>query len=235
MSKKSIAVLTGAGVSAESGLKTYRDNGGLWNDYDPMKVASVEGWNADPGLVLEFYNQRRAELGHTAPNEAHRLIAELENSYKVNVITQNVDNLHERAGSTNVLHLHGELTKIRPENTCNDNDNFSEEYVVDIRYGRVVLGDMAPNGAQYRPHIVFFGEAVPKMNRAIDIVSAADAIIIVGTSLSVYPAASLYRYASFETPVYLIDPAEMKFRDPRITHIRKIASEGMKDCLDLLR
>ncbi len=235
MSKKSIAVLTGAGVSAESGLKTYRDNGGLWNDYDPMKVASVEGWNADPGLVLEFYNQRRAELGHTAPNEAHRLIAELENSYKVNVITQNVDNLHERAGSTNVLHLHGELTKIRPENTCNDNDNFSEEYVVDIRYGRVVLGDMAPNGAQYRPHIVFFGEAVPKMNRAIDIVSAADAIIIVGTSLSVYPAASLYRYASFEAPVYLIDPAEMKFRDPRITHIRKIASEGMKDCLDLLK
>lgn len=235
MSKKSIAVLTGAGVSAESGLKTYRDNGGLWNDYDPMKVASVEGWNADPGLVLEFYNQRRAELGHTAPNEAHRLIAELENSYKVNVITQNVDNLHERAGSTNVLHLHGELTKIRPENTCNDNDNFSEEYVVDIRYGRVVLGDMAPNGAQYRPHIVFFGEAVPKMNRAIDIVSAADAIIIVGTSLSVYPASSLYRYASFETPVYLIDPAEMKFRDPRITHIRKIASEGMKDCLDLLK
>ena len=235
MSKKSIAVLTGAGVSAESGLKTYRDNGGLWNDYDPMKVASVEGWNADPGLVLEFYNQRRAELGHTAPNEAHRLIAELENSYKVNVITQNVDNLHERAGSTNVLHLHGELTKIRPENTCNDNDNFSEEYVVDIRYGRVVLGDMAPNGAQYRPHIVFFGEAVPKMNRAIDIVSAADAIIIVGTSLSVYPAASLYLYASFETPVYLIDPAEMKFRDPRITHIRKIASEGMKDCLDLLK
>ena len=235
MSKKSIAVLTGAGVSAESGLKTYRDNGGLWNDYDPMKVASVEGWNADPGLVLEFYNQRRAELGHTAPNEAHRLIAELENSYKVNVITQNVDNLHERAGSTNVLHLHGELTKIRPENTCNDNDNFSEEYVVDIRYGRVVLGDMAPNGAQYRPHIVFFGEAVPKMNRAIDIVSAADAIIIVGTSMSVYPAASLYRYASFETPAYLIDPAEMKFRDPRITHIRKIASEGMKDCLDLLK
>ena len=235
MSKKSIAVLTGAGVSAESGLKTYRDNGGLWNDYDPMKVASVEGWNADPGLVLEFYNQRRAELGHTAPNEAHRLIAELENSYKVNVITQNVDNLHERAGSTNVLHLHGELTKIRPENTCNDNDNFSEEYVVDIRYGRVVLGNMAPNGAQYRPHIVFFGEAVPKMNRAIDIVSAADAIIIVGTSLSVDPAASLDRYASFETPVYLIDPAEMKFRDPRITHIRKIASEGMKDCLDLLK
>ena len=193
MSKKSIAVLTGAGVSAESGLKTYRDNGGLWNDYDPMKVASVEGWNADPGLVLEFYNQRRAELGHTAPNEAHRLIAELENSYKVNVRTQNVDNLHERAGSTNVLHLHGELTKIRPENTCNDNDNFSEEYVVDIRYGRVVLGDMAPNGAQYRPHIVFFGEAVPKMNRAIDIVSAADAIIIVGNSLRVYTAASLYR------------------------------------------
>ncbi len=235
MSKKSIAVLTGAGVSAESGLKTYRDNGGLWNGYDPMKVASIEGWNADPGLVLDFYNQRRNELEKAKPNEAHRLIAELENTYKVDVITQNVDNLHERAGSTNVLHLHGELTKIRPENTCNDEDGFSEAYVVDIRYGRVEIGDLAPNGAQYRPHIVFFGEAVPKMTRAIDIVSKSDVIIIVGTSLSVYPAAGLYRYASFGTPVYLIDPADMKFRDPRIVHIKKIASEGLKDCLELLK
>ena len=160
---KSIAVLTGAGVSAESGLQTYRDNNGFWNDYDPMVVASVEGWASDPGLVLEFYNKRRAELAQTRPNEAHRLIAELEERYRVDVITQNVDNLHERAGSTHVIHLHGELTKIRPQNSCNEEDGYSEKLVVDIGYGSVGLGDIAPNGAQYRPHIVFFGEAVPKM------------------------------------------------------------------------
>ena len=232
---KSIAVLTGAGVSAESGLQTYRDNNGLWNDYDPMVVASVEGWVSDPGLVLEFYNKRRAELAQTRPNEAHRLIAELEERYRVDVITQNVDNLHERAGSTHVIHLHGELTKIRPQNSCNEEDGYSEKLVVDIGYGRVSLGDIAPNGAQYRPHIVFFGEAVPKMERAIDIVSRADAVMIVGTSLQVYPAAGLYRYAPSDAPIYLIDPADMKIRDPRIRHIRKKASEGVKECLELIK
>lgn len=235
MARKTIAVLTGAGVSAESGLKTYRDNGGMWNEYDPMKVASAEGWAADPGLVLEFYNRRRAELRDTRPNAAHRLIAELEERYRVDVITQNVDNLHERAGSTHVIHLHGELTKVRPQDTCNERDGFSEKYVIDVGYDRISLGDLSPDGVQYRPHIVFFGEAVPKMERAIDLVSAADAVIIVGTSLSVYPAAGLYRYASGGCPVFLIDPAEMRFRDPRITHIRKIASEGMKDCLEILK
>ena len=153
----------------------------------------------------------------------------------MDVITQNVDNLHERAGSTHVLHLHGELTKIRPENTCNDRDGFSEKYVVDIGYGRVSLGDLAPNGAQYRPHIVFFGEAVPKIERAIDLVSRCDVMLIVGTSLQVYPAAGLYRYAPADTPIYVVDPAPLPVRDKRVTHIRKVATEGVKECLEMLK
>lgn len=232
--KKRIAVLTGAGVSAESGLKTYRDNGGLWNGVDPMEVASVEGWRRDPGKVLEFYNVRRAELERAHPNEAHRLIASLEGKCIVDVITQNVDNLHERAGSTHVVHLHGELTKIRPEDSCNEYDGYSEKYVIDIGYDAVHLGDKAPDGAQYRPHIVFFGEAVPKMERAIDLVSRADVLLIVGTSLQVYPAAGLYRYASADTPIYIVDPAPLRLPDRRITHIRKVASEGVADFVNLL-
>lgn len=232
--KKRIAVLTGAGVSAESGLKTYRDNGGLWNGVDPMEVASVEGWLRDPGKVLEFYNVRRSELEGACPNEAHRLIASLEGKYIVDVITQNVDNLHERAGSTHVVHLHGELTKIRPEDSCNEYDGYSEKYVIDIGYDAVHLGDKAPDGAQYRPHIVFFGEAVPKMERAIDLVSRADVLLIVGTSLQVYPAAGLYRYASADTPIYIVDPAPLRLPDRRITHIRKVASEGVADFVNLL-
>ena len=233
--KRRIAVLTGAGVSAESGLQTYHDNGGLWNGVDPMEVASVEGWSRNPGKVLEFYNIRRAELRDSSPNEAHRLIAGLERDNIVDVITQNVDNLHERAGSTHVVHLHGELTKIRPANTCNDEDGFTEKYVVDIGYEPVHLGDKAPNGAQYRPHIVFFGEAVPKMERAIELVSRADVLLIVGTSLQVYPAAGLYRYASPDTPIYIVDPAAMRLSDSRITHIRKVATEGVKDFIALLK
>ena len=232
--KKRIALLTGAGVSAESGLKTYRDNGGLWNGVDPMEVASVEGWRRDPRKVLEFYNVRRAELKGARPNEAHRLIASLEGKCIVDVITQNVDNLHERAGSTHVVHLHGELTKIRPEDSCNEYDGYSEKYVIDIGYDAVHLGDKAPDGAQYRPHIVFFGEAVPKMERAIDLVSRADVLLIVGTSLQVYPAAGLYRYASADTPIYIVDPAPLRLPDRRITHIRKVASEGVADFVNLL-
>lgn len=232
MMKKNIAVLTGAGVSAESGLGTYRDNGGLWDSYDPMEVASIEGWYRNRKLVLDFYNMQRAKLAQVRPNEAHRLIASLEDNFKVDVITQNVDNLHERAGSTHVVHLHGEATKIRPENTFNDADGFSERYVVDCGYSEVNLGDLAPNGSQYRPHIVFFGEAVPKMERAIGIVEKADIVLIVGTSLQVYPAAGLYRYASWETPIWIIDPAEVSLRDPRITHIRKVATEGMREFVE---
>ena len=235
MMKKRIAVLTGAGVSAESGLGTYRDNGGLWDNYDPMVVASAEGWARNPGLVLDFYNMQREKLAQVQPNEAHRLIAELEKDYVVDVITQNVDNLHERAGSTHVVHLHGEATKIRPENTCNDYDGFSEKYVVDIGYGAVHLGDKAPNGAQYRPHIVFFGEAVPKIERAVELVAAADIILIVGTSLQVYPAAGLYRYARPEAPIYLIDPADVTLFDKRVHHIKKVATQGMKEIVALLK
>ncbi len=233
--KKRIAVLTGAGVSAESGLGTYRDNGGLWDNYDPMVVASAEGWARNPGIVLEFYNMQREKLREVKPNEAHRLIAGLEQDYIVDVITQNVDNLHERAGSTHVVHLHGEATKIRPENTCNDYDGFSEKYVVDVGYEAVRLGDKAPNGAQYRPHIVFFGEAVPKIEKAADLVGAADIVLIVGTSLQVYPAAGLYRYARAEAPIWLIDPADISLHDSRVRHIRKVATEGMKEFVGLLK
>lgn len=233
--KKKIAVLTGAGVSAESGLGTYRDNGGMWENYDPMVVASMEGWRRDPGLVLDFYNARRAQLRDVKPNEAHRLIAGLEDGFKVSVITQNVDNLHERAGSSYVLHLHGELTKIRPEDSCNDEDGFSEKYVIDIGYDAVRLGDLAPDGAQYRPHIVFFGEAVPKIEKAIDLVEQADILLIVGTSLQVWPAAGLYRYARADTPIYIIDPASVPVRDKRVTHISKTATEGMKDFVAMLK
>lgn len=235
MMKKRIAILTGAGVSAESGLSTYRDNGGLWDSYDPMEVASIEGWYRNRKLVLDFYNMQRAKLAEARPNEAHRLIAGLEERFVVDVITQNVDNLHERAGSTHVIHLHGEATKIRPENTCTEEDGFSEKYVVDCGYDSVSLGDKAPNGAQYRPHIVFFGEAVPKMERAIDIVSAADTVVIVGTSLQVYPAAGLYRYARPEAGIYIIDPADVPVFDSRIRHIKKVATEGMKEIVDILK
>lgn len=234
MTKKRIVVLTGAGVSAESGLQTFRDNGGLWDKYDPMEVASIEAWEKNPRLVLEFYNVRREQLRECRPNEAHRLIAALENKYKVSVITQNVDNLHERAGSTHIIHLHGELTKVRSEDSCNESDRYSEANVIDIGYDKIVLGDLSPEGVQYRPHIVFFGEAVPKIERAIQIVEEADILLIVGTSMQVYPAAGLYRYCPIDTPIYLIDPAEVAVRDRRITHIKKKASEGMLEFISLL-
>lgn len=232
--KKRIAVLTGAGVSAESGLGTYRDNGGLWDRYDPMEVASIEGWLRNRKLVLDFYNAQREKLRGCRPNEAHTIIAGLEKDYIVDVITQNVDNLHERAGSTRVLHLHGEVTKVRPENTFCDEDGFSEKDVIDIGYEKVDLGDKGVNGVQLRPHIVFFGEAVPMMEKAIDTVSQADIVIIVGTSLTVYPAAGLYRFARADAPIYIIDPAEISICDHRITHIRKVATEGMREVAEML-
>ena len=224
-----IAVLTGAGVSAESGLGTYRDNGGLWDNYDPAEVASIEGWMRNPGKVLDFYNMQRRNLEKVKPNEAHRLIASLEERFHVDVITQNVDNLHERAGSTRVLHLHGEVTKVRPENSYNDYDGFSEKQVFDVGYGEVSLGDKAPNGVQLRPHIVFFGEAVPKLVEAIELVEKADVVLIVGTSLSVYPAASLYRYARPEAPIWLIDPKPVPVHDTRIRQLQMVATEGMRE------
>ena len=231
--KKHIVVLTGAGVSAESGFATFRDAGGLWEQYDVNDVASIEGWYRNRKLVLDFYNQRRAQLKEAKPNAAHVAIAELEKQYKVSVITQNVDNLHERAGSSYVLHLHGELTKMRPENGVYDR-TASEAEVVDVGYNAVHLGDLAPNGSQLRPHIVFFGEAVPNIEKAINLVESADILLIVGSSLQVYPAAGLYRYAPNECPIYVIDPKPVPISDPRVTFIQDVATKGMLQFTELL-
>ena len=231
--KQKLAVLTGAGVSAESGLGTYRDNGGLWDNYDPMEVASIEGWYRNRKLVLDFYNMQRAKLRDAQPNAAHLAIASLEDRYDVTVITQNVDNLHEKAGSTRVIHLHGEATKVRPENGVYD-ESYSEREVIDVGYEPVYLGDKAPNGCQLRPHIVFFGEAVPKIEKAIDVVAAADIVLIVGTSMQVYPAAGLYRYAGSKTPIYVVDPADVPLYDSRITHIKDVATKGVEKFIEMI-
>ena len=233
--KKKLVVLTGAGVSAESGISTFRDSDGLWEQHKVEDVASIEGWYRNPALVLDFYNARRAQLPTVKPNAAHLAIASLEDEYDVTVVTQNVDNLHERAGSTRIVHLHGELTKVRPENSCNEMDGFSEETVFDIGAEAVHIGDLAPNGAQLRPHIVWFGEAVPKIETAIDAVEAADILLIVGTSLQVYPAAGLYAYAKAGTPIYIIDPKDVPVRDGRITHIKDVATKGMEEFKKLLK
>lgn len=235
MAKKKITVLTGAGVSAESGISTFRDSDGLWENHNVEDVASIEGWYRNPALVLDFYNARRAQLPQVKPNAAHAAIASLEDGYDVTVVTQNVDNLHERAGSTRIIHLHGELTKVRPENVCNEMDGFSEAEVFDIGSDSVHVGDLAPNGAQLRPHIVWFGEAVPKIEAAIDAVEAADILLIVGTSLQVYPAAGLYRYAKAGTPIYIIDPKDVPVRDKRITHIKDVATKGMESFKNILK
>jgi len=234
MKRKKITVLTGAGVSAESGISTFRDSDGLWENHNVEDVASIEGWYRNPALVLDFYNARRAQLFTVKPNAAHEAIASLEKDFDVIVVTQNVDNLHERAGSTRIIHLHGELTKVRPENCCNDRDGYSEETVFDIGSDAIHVGDMAPNGAQLRPHIVWFGEAVPKIEAAIDAVEAADIILIVGTSLQVYPAAGLYRYAKMNTPIYIIDPKDVSVRDSRLTHIKDVATKGMETFKNLI-
>lgn len=219
--KKHIVILSGAGVSAESGIKTFRDSDGLWENHDVMQVASINGWLQNPSLVIDFYNQRRKELSHAQPNKAHKLIAELESYSQVSVITQNVDNLHELAGSSNVLHLHGELTKAR--STHDDN------YIIDIGYDEITIGSTCPKGYQLRPHIVWFGESVPLMETAIEITSTADAMIIIGTSLQVYPAASLTHYTKPGTPIYLIDPQPTIDNSAQVEVIAKTASEGMQD------
>ncbi|MBW7870573.1 MAG: NAD-dependent deacylase [Flavobacteriia bacterium] len=219
---KKIAVLTGAGISAESGISTFRDSDGLWENLDIQKVASPEGWLEDPELVLDFYNQRRRKLSEVQPNSAHIYLKELEKDYEVTVITQNVDDLHERAGSSNVIHLHGELLKSRSEN--------DDSLIYDCP-GDINLGDRAEDGAQLRPHIVWFGEMVPMLDKAVEVVEDCDIMLVIGTSLMVYPAASLIHYQSFDKPIYLIDPDRMivvpKF--PNLTVIQKTATEGVKD------
>ena len=234
MAKKKIVVLTGAGVSAESGVSTFRDSDGLWENHRVEDVATLEGWYRDRKMVLDFYNERRAQLPQVKPNAAHIAIASLEKDYDVQVITQNVDNLHERAGSTRIIHLHGELTKARPENCYNEMDGFSEESVLDIGYESIHIGDLAPNGSQLRPHIVWFGEAVPNIGKAIDAVEQADILLIVGTSLQVYPAAGLYAYAKASTPIYIIDPKDVPVRDTRLMHIRDVATSGMQTFIETI-
>lgn len=235
MAKKKLVVLTGAGVSAESGISTFRDSNGLWDNYNVDDVANIRGWYRNPSLVLEFYNIRRRELASVRPNSAHMAIAELESDFDVTIVTQNVDNLHERAGSTKIIHLHGELTKVRPENVYCESDGFNESEVFDIGYEDIAIGDKAPNGAQLRPHIVWFEEAVPKISKAIDVVEKADIILIVGTSLQVYPAAGLYHYAKTETPIYIIDPADVRIRDTRLTHIKDVATRGMERFKEIIK
>ncbi len=195
---KNLVVLTGAGISAESGIKTFRDSDGLWENYRVEDVATYEAWENNPSLVLDFYNQRRAQLEKVEPNIAHKILAELEQSFNVQIVTQNIDNLHERAGSSNIIHLHGELTKVRSTN--------NEKLVVDIAYKAIELGDNGSDGAQLRPHIVWFGEAVPFLEAAIRVVAEADYVAVIGTSMLVYPAAGLIHYAPSNTQCFYIDP-----------------------------
>lgn len=217
---KSLVILTGAGMSAESGIKTFRDSGGLWEEYNVNDVATPEGWYRNRDLVLQFYNERRKQLRNSKPNLGHYGIAELEKYFKVNVITQNIDNLHERAGSTNVLHLHGELTKARSTN--------DPSLVYDIGYNDIKPGDKCEKGSQLRPHIVWFGEAVPMLEDAINITLGADIFVVVGSSLNVYPAAGLISYAPSSASLWLIDPKEVSVNvGKHVEVIRKGASEGV--------
>lgn len=226
---KKIVILSGAGMSVESGLGTFRGGGGLWDEYPVEVVATPEGYAANPELVLEFYNKRRRELLTVEPNEGHRLVASLERDFDVTVVTQNVDDLHERAGSTNVIHLHGELMKV-----CSSHAPQNLNYVVDLPSpdSDLHLGDRAADGSQLRPFIVWFGEAVPRMSDAVESLRGVDAFIIIGTSLNVYPAAGLLDYVPAGVPVYLIDPNDVHVTRRDVTVIKQGASQGMRTLLD---
>lgn len=229
---KKLVVLTGAGMSAESGISTFRDAGGLWDKYPVEQVATPEGYARNPELVLDFYNERRRQLLDVQPNEGHLGVAELERDFDVTVVTQNVDNLHERAGSTRVIHLHGELTKV-----CSSYNPNDPRYIRELQPEEydVKPGQLAGDGSQLRPFIVWFGEAVPMIETAIDYVSRADVLVIIGTSLNVYPAAGLLHYAPSTAQVYLIDPKPVDAHTSRPIHvIRKGATEGVKELRKLL-
>jgi NAD-dependent deacetylase len=218
---KKLVILTGAGMSAESGIRTFRDSGGLWEEYDVTEVASPMGWAKDKELVLRFYNERRQQLAGCTPNAGHTGIAELEKFFDVTVITQNIDNLHERAGSTRVLHLHGELTKAR--------STVYPDLIYDIGYNDINPGDLCEKGFQLRPHIVWFGEAVPKMDEAVTITSAADIFVVIGSSLNVYPAAGLINYAPREASLWLIDPNDVLVPSGlKVNVIKEKASRGVE-------
>ena len=223
---KHIVVLTGAGMSAESGVKTFRDHDGLWEGHDVMEVASPIGFAQNPELVLDFYNQRRKQLKEVKPNDAHKAIAALEREFKVSIITQNVDDLHERAGSSNIIHLHGELLKIRSTGDSNDIKYWTED---------IHLGDLCSKGYQLRPHIVWFGEDVPMIEKAIEICYTADILVIIGTSMQVYPAASLINFVKHNTPIFYIDPKPAIESRGNITVFAKSATEGMQELIEILK
>ncbi len=227
MQKQRIVVLTGAGISAESGLKTFRDGDGLWENHHVEDVATPEAWRRDPELVLRFYNMRRADCLRAAPNAAHLCLVQLESKYEVVIITQNIDDLHERAGSSNVVHLHGEIVKMRSDR----DEQTIYPYTQDIQ-----LGDLAPDGAQFRPHVVWFGEAVPNIEPAFQLVNEwADIIVLIGSSLLVYPAAGLLNYAPASLPKYVIDPKMPAVHSlQNLTTIEKSATMGMQDLLHML-
>lgn len=230
--KKNLVILSGAGMSAESGISTFRDAGGLWDKYPVMQVASAEGYVRDPELVINFYNERRKQLLDVEPNAGHIGLAELEKDFNVTVVTQNVDNLHERAGSTRIIHLHGELTKV-----CSSRDPYNPRYVKVLKPEEyeVKMGDKAGDGSQLRPFIVWFGEAVPEIETAVDYVEKADIFVIIGTSMNVYPAAGLLNYVPRTAEVYLIDPKPVDTHSMRQIHIiQKGASEGVKELKKLL-
>lgn len=230
---KKIVILSGAGMSAESGITTFRDAGGLWDSYPVEEVATPQGYANNPQLVINFYNERRKQLLDVEPNDGHRILAELEKNFNVTVITQNVDNLHERAGSSNVIHLHGELTKV-----CSSNDPNDPRYIRELSPDEYVvkMGNLAPDGSQLRPFIVWFGEAVPMIDTAIQYVEQADVFVIIGTSMNVYPAAGLLHYVPDNATIYLIDPKEVRVnsKKDRIKVIQKGASEGMNELKSLL-
>lgn len=232
MDMKNLVVLSGAGMSAESGISTFRDAGGLWERYPVMQVASIEGYRENPQLVIDFYNERRRQLLDVKPNAGHIGLAELEKNFNVTVVTQNIDNLHERAGSSHVIHLHGELTKV-----CSSRAPYDPRYIRELTPDNftIRMGDLAGDGSQLRPFIVWFGEAVPQIETAIDYVQRADIFVIIGTSLNVYPAAGLLDYVPPRAEVYLIDPKPVNPHTARkITVIQKGASEGVSELMGKL-
>ncbi|HOI47811.1 MAG TPA: NAD-dependent deacylase [Prolixibacteraceae bacterium] len=220
MKKKKLVVFSGAGMSQESGLKTFRDMGGVWEQYEVTEVASPEAWDRHPARVLQFYNERRKQLWEARPNAGHLGIAALEQHFEVQVITQNVDDLHERAGSSQVLHLHGELRKAR--------STADPRLVYTLEHWELKLGDRCEKGSQLRPHIVWFGEAVPAMAEAISLTRQADIFVVIGTSLAVYPAASLLDEVRSGVPVFVVDPGDLPLSGKQITFIRQKAGEGIK-------
>lgn len=222
-----VVVLTGAGMSADSGLKTFRDSEGLWEGFDAREVATPQGWNQNPELVLEFYNERRKQAHQADPNDGHKALVRLEKSFDVTIITQNVDNLHEQAGSSDVIHLHGELSKVRSEK--------DSSLVYEIGGDSIEIGDTAEDGAQLRPHVVWFGEMVPNIKSAAEIVSQADILIVIGTSLMVYPAAGLIELSDDDIPKYIVDPSRPEMVDySGWKHIAKRAEKGTPELVDEL-